>query len=95
MFKEFRCSENMDNVLSVRYFSPDRPTITKGLIVELSWKTIKFKQQMIFQSFKIILDFKKVYMPRFCFGLINIQSHWLAWAAWENYMSRFTTKPIK
>ena len=50
---------------------------------------------MEFQSFKILLDFKKVYMRRFCFGLVNIQSHWLALAAWENYMRRFTTKPIK
>ena len=30
-------------------------------------KTIKFKQQMKFQSFKIIQDFKKDYTRRFCF----------------------------
>ena len=58
-----------DKVLSVCYFSPDRPTIMKGLMVVLSWKTMKFKQQMEFQSFNIIQYFKNVYMWRFFFFL--------------------------
>ena len=59
MFKEFRCPGNSDKVLSVQYFSPDRPKITE--------KTIKFKQQMEFQSLKNIQEFKKVHMRRFFF----------------------------
>ena len=69
MFKEFRCPENMEKAVSARYISPDIPKIINGLSVALSWKTIKFKQQMEFQSFKIIQDFKKVYMRRFFLGL--------------------------
>ena len=34
-------------------------------MVDLSWKTITFEQQIEFQSFKIIQDFKKVYMRHF------------------------------
>ena len=36
MFKEFRCSENTDKVLSVHYFSLHHPKIMKGLMVDLS-----------------------------------------------------------
>ena len=36
-------------------------------------KNNKFKQQTEFQSFKIILDFKKVYKRRFLFGLVYIK----------------------
>ena len=56
----------MQKVLRVHYVSTDGPKITKGLMVDLSRKTIKFKQQMEFQSFKIIpQDLKKAYMRRF------------------------------
>ena len=68
MFKEFRYPENTDKNLSVHYFSPDRTKIT--LMVYMSSKTIKFKQQMEFESLKIIQDFKKVYMRRFLFCLV-------------------------
>ena len=57
----------MAKVLSVHYFSLDCPKITKGLMVDLALKTIKFKQQLEFQSFKIIQDFKKGYMRHFFF----------------------------
>ena len=59
MFKEFQCPENIEKVLCVYYFLPDHPKIIKGLMVDFSCKTIKFEQQMEFQSFKIIQDFKK------------------------------------
>ena len=61
MFKD-----NTDKALSVQYFSPDHPKITEGLIVDMSWKAVKFKQQnlMELQSFKIIQDFNKVYTQR-------------------------------
>ena len=36
MFKAFRCPENTEKMLSVHYFSPDRPKITKVLMVDLS-----------------------------------------------------------
>ena len=62
MFKEFWCPENTEKVLGIHYFSMGRPKITKGLMVDLSWKTIEFKQQMEFQSLKIVQDFKKVYL---------------------------------
>ena len=65
MFKEFRCTENMDKALSLQNFSPDRPKIMKLLMIVLSSKTIIFKQQMEFQNFKIIRDFKQVHMRRF------------------------------
>ena len=39
-------------------------------IVDLSWKTVKFKQQIEFQSFKFIQDFKNVHMWRFFFCLV-------------------------
>ena len=69
MFKEFRCTENTDKALSLQNFSPDRPKITKLLMVDLSFKTIIFKEQMEFQNFKIIQDFKKVHMRRFFFDI--------------------------
>ena len=47
------------------HFTPGRPKITKVSMVDLSSKTIKFKRIMEFQIFKIIQDFKKVYMRRF------------------------------
>ena len=75
MFMELRCPENKKKGLSVHYFSLDRPKITKGLMVNLSWKTIKFKQQMEFPGFRIIQDFKKVYMQRIFFGLENTEWH--------------------
>ena len=67
MFKEFRCTENTDKALNLQNFSPDRPKITKLLLVDLSFKTIIFKQQMEFQNFKIIQEFKNVQMRRFFF----------------------------
>ena len=36
MFREFRCPEDTDKVLSMHYFSSDRPKITKWLTVDLS-----------------------------------------------------------
>ena len=53
VFNKVKCPrlENTDKALSAQYFSPDHPKITKGLMVDLSWKTAKFKQQMEFQSF--------------------------------------------
>ena len=57
MFKEFRCPKNTDRVLSVHYFSPERLKITKGLMVDLSSKTIKFKQQMEFQKLTCGISF--------------------------------------
>ena len=70
MVKELRCPENTNRVHSAHYISADRPKITNGLMVDLSLKTTKFKQQMELQSFKIVQDFKKVYMRRFflCLG---------------------------
>ena len=35
-------------------------------------QTVKCKQQMEFQRFKILQDFKKVYMRRFFFYLVYI-----------------------
>ena len=35
IFKEFRCPENTYKVLSVHYFSSDRPKIKKGLMVDI------------------------------------------------------------
>ena len=35
-------------------------------------ETIKFKQQMEFQSFKIIQDVKEVYIRRFCFVCVCV-----------------------
>ena len=35
-FKAFQCPENTETVVYVHYFSPDRPKITKGSIVDLS-----------------------------------------------------------
>ena len=71
----FRFSENMDKVLSFHYFRSDRPKITEGLTVELSWKTkkqqqkkktttnISNKQLMGFQIFKIMQDSAKLFGP--------------------------------
>ena len=42
-------------------------------MVDLSWKTKEFKQQMEFQSIKIIQNFKKVYMQHFFFGLVYVK----------------------
>ena len=78
MFKEFRCPENTDKVLGAHYSPPDRPKVTKRLMVDLTKKTqkkqkkkhTKKKQQMEFQSFKFIQDLEKVYVRRFVFGLL-------------------------
>ena len=45
MFKGFQCPENTDKALSVQYFSPDRPKITKVLMVELSRKKINLNNK--------------------------------------------------
>ena len=58
--------EKHGKVLSVHYFSPDRPKITKELTVDLALKTIKFKQ-LEFRSFKFIQGLRKVYMRLFFF----------------------------
>ena len=92
MFKEFRCPENTDKVLSVQYFSPDRPKIITGW-----WKTIKFKQQIEFQSFKIIQDFKKLYMQRFLNCLVNC--HRISTYTWyeprHDKTNKVTVRPVK
>ena len=50
----------MDKPLIVQYFSLDCPEATKALMVALSWKTIKVKQQT-----SKLYDFKKVHIePR-------------------------------
>ena len=41
MFKEFQCPENMDKVLSVHYFSPDQPKISKWLMLRVVMKNNK------------------------------------------------------
>ena len=68
----FRCMENTVKELSRQNFSPDRPKITKLFMVDLSWKRIIFKQQIQFQNFKIIQDFKKLHMRHSFFGLVYV-----------------------
>ena len=70
MCKEFWCPENTDKVLSGHNFSPDHLNIAKGLMVHLSRKTIKFKQKIEFQSFKIIQDLK---LTGFYLGSVSYQ----------------------
>ena len=61
---EFRCSENMDKVLNAHYFftgsSKDNERVDGRFVMKNN-----FNQQMEFQRFKIIQDFKKVYIRRF------------------------------
>ena len=76
MLKVFRCPENMDKPLSVQYSSLNRPEIMTSLMVDLSWKTIKFKQQTQLQSFNIMQEFKKDNMQHFFFFTI-------IWPQWK------------
>ena len=46
MFKEFRCPENTEKVPGVHYFSPDRPKITKRLMVVMKNNTIRGKMKI-------------------------------------------------
>ena len=71
----FRCPENTDKPLSVKYSSLNRPEMMKSLIEDLSWKTIKFKQQTQYQSFNIMQEFKKVHIRRFLFWLVYGTEH--------------------
>ena len=66
--RSFDARKTRIKILVSIIFSPDRTKIT--LMVYMSAKTIKFKQQMEFESLKIIQDFKKVYMWRFLFCLV-------------------------
>ena len=62
MFKEFRSRKTRIKwPLLFIGSSKDYERVDGRFVI----KTIKFKQQMEFQSFKIIQDFKKVYMRRF------------------------------
>ena len=49
-----------DKPFSVKYLSLNRPEVTTLMMVDLSWKTIKFKQQTKFHSFNNMQEFKKV-----------------------------------
>ena len=57
MFKEFRCPENTDKVLIVLLV----PGSSKDY-ESVDGRFVMTKQQMEFQSFKIIQDFKKEYI---------------------------------
>ena len=76
--RSFDARGNTDKAHSVQNFSLDCPKITKGLMINLSWKAWKFEQQIEFQSFKIIQDFKKGHIWHFYSIYIYINYEFLS-----------------